>query len=151
MAYYKDLKKLSKKAFKRFTGTKKLTFNVMVNVIKEVDIERQKRGGRKRYLSYEDIILMTLKYWREYSTYFHIGKEYGISESQCYKIIKWVEENLSKSSLFTLKGKEYFLNKDNKDIDVVVIDVSEISIQRPKKNKKSTIQEKKRNIPLRPR
>ncbi len=31
---------------------------------------------------------------REYRTYFHIGQSYGMSESNCFKIIRWVEGTL---------------------------------------------------------
>ncbi|KJV52299.1 DDE superendonuclease family protein [Orientia tsutsugamushi str. Gilliam] len=34
---------------------------------------------------------MALEYLREYRTYFHIGQNYGISESSAYKAVKWVE------------------------------------------------------------
>jgi hypothetical protein len=29
---------------------------------------------------------MTLEYLREYRTYFHLGRSYGLSESACYGI-----------------------------------------------------------------
>ncbi|SPR14136.1 IS5 family transposase ISOt6 [Orientia tsutsugamushi] len=34
---------------------------------------------------------MVLEYLREYRTYFHIGQNYGISESLAYKAVKWVD------------------------------------------------------------
>ena len=49
---------------------------------------------------------MTLEYLREYRTYFHIGKSYGVSESYAYKIIKWVEDVLIKDGSFALPGKK---------------------------------------------
>ncbi len=33
------------------------------------------------------MLLMVLEYLREYRTYFHIGQSYGMSESNCFKII----------------------------------------------------------------
>ncbi|WP_416375395.1 transposase family protein [Spiroplasma poulsonii] len=37
---------------------------------------------------------MTLLYWREYQTYFHLGKSFDISEANCYIVI------LSKLKIF---------------------------------------------------
>ncbi|WP_127093185.1 transposase family protein [Spiroplasma poulsonii] len=31
---------------------------------------------------------MTLLYWREYQTYFHLGKSFDISEANCYRNIR---------------------------------------------------------------
>ena len=39
---------------------------------------------------------MTLEYTREYRTYFHVASSYGVSESSCYKGIKWIEDVLIK-------------------------------------------------------
>ncbi|WP_217652003.1 helix-turn-helix domain-containing protein, partial [Hydrococcus rivularis] len=44
----------------------------MVKVL-EAEKVLQKKTGRPSKLSAEDQILMTLEYWREYRTYFHIG------------------------------------------------------------------------------
>jgi hypothetical protein len=43
-------------------------------------------------LSRADPLLMTLMYWREYRTEFHIGLTYGVSESAVRQTIKKVED-----------------------------------------------------------
>jgi len=46
------------------------------------------------------MLLMALEYLREYRTYFHIGQSYGLSESNAYQTIKWVEDTLIKEGTF---------------------------------------------------
>ncbi len=43
----------------------------------------------------EDRLLMTLEYLREYRTYAHIAASYGLSESNTYENIRWIEDTLS--------------------------------------------------------
>jgi hypothetical protein len=49
---------------------------------------------------------MTLEYWREYRTYFHLGKSWGIAESNAYRTVKRIEDILIKSGCFNLPGKK---------------------------------------------
>nr|WP_322681670.1 transposase family protein [Nostoc sp. DedQUE03]MDZ7977165.1 transposase family protein [Nostoc sp. DedQUE03] len=88
---------------------------------------------------------MTLEYWREYRTYFHIGQSWGVNESTVYRIIRKIEDKLSKSKAFTLPGKKK-LTSSNYQLEVVVVDVTESPIERPKKNKKSFTVEKRNSI-----
>ncbi|SPR05628.1 IS5 family transposase ISOt6 [Orientia tsutsugamushi str. Gilliam] len=53
---------------------------------------------------------MALEYLREYRTYFHIGQNYGISESSAYKAVKWVEGPLVKHPNFALLGCKAILD-----------------------------------------
>jgi hypothetical protein len=41
---------------------------------------------------------MTLEYWREYRTYFHIGVNWGINETTALRIIRKVEDILDETS-----------------------------------------------------
>ncbi len=54
----------------------------------------KKKTGRPGKLSVEDQVLMTLEYWREYRTYFHIGQSWGVNESTAYRIIRKIEDIL---------------------------------------------------------
>jgi len=92
----------------------------------------QKKTGRPSKLSTEDQLLITLEYWREYRTYFHLGNSWGINESTAYRIVRKVENILIKSGLFNLPGKKALL-ESNSEIEVIVVDVSEQEIERPKK------------------
>lgn len=129
--FYKKLEKLSKSEFKRLTGVKRQTFKLMVNILNVQYAVDHEFGGKPSKLAIEDKLLMTLEYWREYRTYFHIGNNYGYSESQAYKTIRWVETTLINSGVFNIPGKKklHTLDKDA----VVLIDVTESPIERPKK------------------
>ena len=141
---YKELENLKDKDFKRLTGINKSTFEKMVEILKLADKEKMKRGGNPSNTSIEDKLLMSLEYWREYRTFFHISVSYGVSESQCHRNIKWIENVLIKDGTFSLPSKKELLS-DN-EIEIIVIDASEHNIQRPKKNKENIIQEKRKSI-----
>ena len=127
-----SVKELDFEAFRRLTGVKKVTFEKMVKILARAHAEKKARGGRKNKLCIEDMLLMTLEYLREYRTYFHISASYGLSESNTYKIIRWVEDTLIKSKVFSLPGRKALLKSDV-DYAVVLVDASETPIQRPKK------------------
>jgi Helix-turn-helix of DDE superfamily endonuclease len=77
----------------------------MVEVL-QPDLQRTgKRGGQPK-LSVKEQLLMTLEYWREYRTYFHIGKSWGIHEFIVCRIVRKVEELLIRSRAFRLPGKK---------------------------------------------
>jgi len=139
------INKLTADEFRRLTGVKKPTFEEMVNILEAARAEKKLRGGRKNKLSIEETLLMTLEYLREYRTYFHVSKSYGISESYAYKTIRWVEDTLIKSKKFSLPGKKALLKSDI-DYEVVLVDASEHPVQRPKKNKNISTPGKRKDI-----
>ncbi|KJV51783.1 IS5 family transposase ISOt6 [Orientia tsutsugamushi] len=53
----------------------------MVDILRKADGLKKSKGRRKNKLNLEEQLLMALEYLREYCTYFHIGQNYGISES----------------------------------------------------------------------
>ncbi|NIA18388.1 MAG: IS5/IS1182 family transposase, partial [Actinobacteria bacterium] len=75
---YTKIKKLPAEKFRRETGVKKETFNLMVEVVKIAEKEVKKKGGRNNKLPIEERLLMTLEYLREYRTFFHIANSYGV-------------------------------------------------------------------------
>lgn len=75
---------------------------------------------------------MALEYLREYRTYFHIAKSYGVSESTAYKCIRWVRRYLIQHPEFALPGRKSLLASDM-EYEVVVIDATECPVERPKK------------------
>ena len=81
----------------------------------------------------QDKILLMLMYYREYRTMFHIGVTYGVSEATVCKTINEVEDKLIKDDRFHLPGKKALLEEDSAN-DIILIDVSETPIERPKKN-----------------
>jgi hypothetical protein len=139
----KDLNELKESEFKRLTGVSRETFDKM-----RTEIERKAAGfGRPPKLTCGDQVLMTLMYWREYRTLFHIGKAYEISESQVSRIVRKIEDTLVSSGQFTLPGKKK-LQPSDLQIEVVLVDVTEQPIERPKKSKKA-ITAAKRSVILR--
>ena len=143
---YEKVKSLRPEEFKRLCGVHQETFNQMAEVMRSRS-QTKLKTGRPGKLSVEDQLLMTLEYWREYRTYFHIGQSWGVNESTAYRIIRKVEDALIQSRTFTLPGKKK-LQKYDDSMKVVVIDVTESPIERPKKNKNSSTVGRKNNIHL---
>jgi len=143
---YEEIKEWKDTDFKRLTGVKHETFKKMVAVL-----DRELPNfGRPSKLSRADQLLMTLMYWREYRTQFHIAGSYGISEATVCRTINKVEEALVRSGEFRLPGKKVLQPSDT-IIEVVLVDVSEQPIERPKKSKNGTTAAKRSVIPRKPR
>jgi len=132
MSKYESLLKLNEGKFRRLTGVKHKTFDKMTEILRLAHSQKKQRGGRPNKLVVEDMLLMALEYLREYRTYFHIGQSYGLSESNAYKIIKWVEDTLIQDGAFSLSGKKALLKSDV-EYEVVLIDVTESPVERPKR------------------
>ena len=129
---FETVKGLDEEKFRRLTGVKRTTFDKMVSILEQSVKDRTTSKGRKKKLSIENMILMTLEYIREYRTYFHISQSYSVSESNAYKTVKWVEDTLIKHPDFALPGRKALLKSDM-EYEVVLIDASETPIERPKK------------------
>jgi len=131
---YEQVKKLNPEDFKRLCGVGPETFTQMVEVVRTHSQPKQKTG-RPGKLSLEEQVLMTLEYWREYRTYFHIGQSWGVNESTAYRIIRRIEDTLITSRTFTLPRKKTLRTPDN-NIKLVVVDVTAPPRERQKKTKK---------------
>ena len=145
MSKYEELKTLLSKDFRRLTGVKRETFEKMATILlKAEDSARQNRrrkAGKRSKIRIEDRLLMALEYLREYRTYFHLGRSYGLSESACYRACRWVEDTLIKSGEFSLPGKKELLKSDV-EYEVILIDATESPIERPKKKNKKQEKDK---------
>ena len=142
---FEQIKEESRELFRRLTGIKRSTFDVMVTLLKEAELLLKSQGGKPNKLSIENRLLMALEYLREYRTYFHISRSYGISESTCYRNIRWVEDTLIKSGKFSLAGRKALVKSDS-EYEVILIDVTETPIERPQKNKNTFIPVKRSDI-----
>ncbi len=138
-----EKQKLNNSDFKRLCGVSKETFEKMSNEIIKAKLGRQ---GCHSKLSIPDQILLTLQYWREYRTLFHISQDWNIHESTACRIVKRIVDAKRLLSVNILIKVEEFhlpskrkLQQNETDIEVIVIDVGEIEIERPKKNRKVTI------------
>ena len=142
---HEQTKNLKDVEFRRLTGIKKKTFNLMLSILEEAQKEKMKKGGRPPKLSMPNRLLMALEYLREYRTYFHVANSYGISESNCFQAIRWIENTLVASGKFSLPGRKELLKSDM-DYETILIDVTESPIERPKKSKDTIIQERRKDI-----
>lgn len=146
---YDKLSNLKDDGFRRLTGVSRRVFTLMVEILTVADTQKKAKGGRKSKLCIEDRLLMALEYLREYRTYFHIAQSYGLSESNAYKICKWVEDTLVKDKRFALPGRKA-LQDNETEYEVVLIDASESPIERPKKDKNAITLAKRSGIRSKP-
>lgn len=141
---FKNLQQASNDNFRRTTGVKRATFEKMVEILTTAHEKKKIKGGRPNKLNIPDMLLMTLEYLREYRTYLSISMSYGLSESNAYTTIRWVENILVNSKEFSLPGKKVLRESDH-EFEVVLIDATETPIERPKKNS-AYITQGKRNV-----
>jgi hypothetical protein len=94
------------------------------------------KPGRPCTLSLADQLLMTLSYWREYRTLFHLGNAFGISEGTASRRVRWVEDVLIKAKRFALPARSQRVAADQTALQAVLIDASESPIERPKKKQR---------------
>jgi hypothetical protein len=145
---YQCIQELNLRAFKRRFGVRKKTFKKIVKTLKSFQtINKQKRSGAKPRLGIEEQVLVTLEYWREYRTYFHIATSWGVSESTICRIVHRIESELMQSGMFRLPGKKALL-KDVSQPEVVVMDVTETPIERPKRKQQEFYSGKKKRHTL---
>ena len=131
MDKYENIKNFSGTKFKAITGVTPETFQTMLGILQAAYAEAHKKRGRKRKLSLENMLLLTLEYYKEYRTQECIGASYGLHKTNVGEVIKWVENALIASNLFHLPGKKKLVDPDT-DIEVIVVDTTETPIQRPK-------------------
>jgi len=138
---YQDSINLSAPEFKRLFGVQRETFEQMAKLMRQAE-QNKGQGGVKPKLILEDQILVTLQYWREYRTYFHIAHDWGVSESTISRIVKKVENVLIQSEQFRLAGKKALWVEP--EIATIAVDVTESRIERPKHGQKHFYSGKKK-------
>jgi len=143
---YEKMKKYGEGKFRRITGIRRRTFSKVVEILEEAEAIRRSKGGPKPKLSNEDMFLAALEYWREYRTYAHIAVGFELSESQIFRIVKWVENVLIKDGTFSLPGKKVLLDEEA-DYEIILPDATESPIERPKKDSSIGIAERRKDIP----
>ena len=95
----------------------------MVSIVKEKE-KQKKKSGRPPKLRIEDRILLTLQYLREYRTYYHIGQDWKILESNTCRIVLKIENILIQSRKISLPGKKKLLDFSG-DKELILMDVME--------------------------
>ena len=144
--FYADVQHLKPTDFKRLTGVVPATFLLMCDALEK----HLPSFGRPPKLCREDRLLMTLMYWREYRTQFHIAQTYGLSEAAVSRTIRAVEDALLRCGQFTLPGKKA-LTQSQWQVQVVVVDATECPVERPQKSKSSRTAAKRSATPKKPR
>ena len=117
--------------FKRHYGVHWQTFTSMITTYQAAQANK-KRSGRPPALTLEEQILFTLEFWREYPTMFHHGFEWRIHETTAIRTVRRVEDALIASGLFSLPSKRAL--REDVSLEVIVVDVAETPIERPKKS-----------------
>ena len=143
--YQQYMDGLSDVKFKRLIGIKKHTAERFVSHLNAAYAAKHKKRGRHSKLKPEDMLLVACKYWRQYATYAELGLEFGVAESTAHDIVKWVEDVLIKQKEFHIPGKQALLNDPS--IEVVLVDVTETPIERPKRGRKIGIPARKNSTP----
>lgn len=138
---YETIEHLKDTDFKRLTGVRRETFEEMLTVVEK----GLPAFGRPPKLSRADQLLLTLMYWREYRTEFHIAQSYGVSEATVCRTIRKVEDVLVRSKKFRLPGKKGLQPSDTV-FEVILVDASEQPGERPKKARNSTTAAKRSAI-----
>ncbi|MDR0492258.1 MAG: transposase family protein [Nitrososphaerota archaeon] len=87
---YEKASKLSNEEFKQVIGVKNETFEVMVKVIEQAYQAKHQRRGRHSKLSTQDMLFMTLKYWRQYVTQLELSIEFEVGEATTHDVMVWV-------------------------------------------------------------
>ncbi len=128
---YEDVKNLKDGDFKRLCGVTKETFAAMCQVV--LEYKQLNTRGRKSNLSIENQVLLTLSFWREYRTLFHLGRDWQLHESNVSRLVRRIEDILIKSGKFSLPGKKRLLEDER--VKYTIVDVTEREIERPKKNR----------------
>ncbi|HEW0194775.1 TPA: transposase, partial [Streptococcus pneumoniae] len=130
-------KQLTDARFKRLVGVQRTTFEEILAVLKTAYQLKHAKGGRKPKLSLEDLLMATLQYVREYRTYEQIAADFGIHESNFIRRSQWVEVTLVQSGVTisrTLVQSGVTISRTPlSSEDTVMIDATEVQINRPKK------------------
>lgn len=139
---YIEVSEYSEPQFLRLTGVRRAVFELMIEVVQAA----QRDFGRPRKLSVEDQVLLTLCYWREYRSQFHVASSFGVSEATACRTIKAVENVLIQDKRFHVPGKKV-LHDGSLDLTVIVVDASEQRVERPQKNSAEVTPARRNAIP----
>jgi len=143
MNAYEKIQKLGEKEFKRITGVTRKEFEKMLVVLRE-EYAKDHRGGGAPGQPVELRLTLALEYWREYRTYEHMANDHQLPKSTINEMVQWVEWRLSDREEFQLKDlKERFKPGEESEVEIVIVDVEEQPIERPKEGQEKSYSGKK--------
>lgn len=134
---YERICQLKPNDFRRYCGVSRETFAMMAKAIAPGLPKVGQRGGQPGF-RVEDQLLMTLEYWREYRTFFHLAVSWQTSEATVCRTITRVEHELAACGYSKLPGHKSLTGETEVTSEVIVVDVSESPIERPKKTRSTT-------------
>ena len=143
------LRRLSAGEVRRLLGVKPATFEAMLAVLKARE-EAKTKSGRPPDLSLQEQLVLALQFWREYRTYYHLAAEWDVGENTVCRTIRRVEDALARSGAFALPGRRKAGGAEQA-WGVVVLDVTEHPIERPKKSSGPATRARKGGTRSRPR
>ena len=114
---FSEVREYNEQQFYRLTGVKREVFELMVAVL----LAARSGRGLPCTLSVQDQLLLTLCYWREYRSQFHVASSFGVSEATMCRTMKKVEGALLQDKRFHLPGKKA-LHDGSLDLTVIVVD-----------------------------
>jgi len=132
----KRIEILREEKYQVLFGVVKATFDGMLAILERAYEEMRKKGGRRRKLSVLDMLIIMLGYYHDYRTMENIAFDYGVHKQRVCEAIDWVEQTLIKDGTFSLPSKRELIKEDT-DIVVAIVDVTECETERPKKNRKN--------------
>jgi len=143
MNAYEKIVKLTDNDFKLITGVTREVFDTMLEVLKRKYSEEHTQGGQPG-MPVELRLTLALEYWREYRSFRHMANDHQIAKTIISRAVLWVEDVLGESSEFKLRElKERFKPSEEELIRIVLIDVEEQPIERPKYKQESSYSGKK--------
>jgi hypothetical protein len=137
------IQKLDDKEFKRITGVSRELYEKMLKRLKE-QYAADHIGGGALGQPVELRLTLALEYWREYRTFEHMANDHQIPKSTINEMVLWVEYALSKDEEFKLvEMKERFKAGEENETEIIIVDVEEQPIERPKNGQEKSYSGKK--------
>ena len=130
---YEQTITLNRSRFRRRTGVYPEVFADMLESLHDWH-RRKTRAGRPPALRLEEQLMLSLEFWREYRTFCHLGQDWGIHEATAHRAVVRVEDALLASGRFSLPSRRA-LHADTTVWTAVLVDVSEMPCERPKKTR----------------
>jgi hypothetical protein len=131
--------------YQELFGVKKPTFDLMLEKLTKTHIQKHVKGGRKTKLTVLDMLVVFLAYLHDYRTMKALAFDYSVAKSTIHSIIIWVENTLMTCGEFTLPSRRIL--KEDTSIEVVLVDVTEQQVERPKKSKDNGTPVKRKSTP----
>ena len=117
--------------FRRTFGVYPTTYQDMKIVLEQRETNKKKQG-RTPALDLDDQLILTLNFWREYRSGHHLSLDWEVNETTVRRTINRVEDTLIKSGKFSLPSRKTL--RENTKFEIVVVDVAENPVERPKKS-----------------